>query len=86
MSNAILSLSNATIIQGNRTVLNAVDFEVIAGEFVFLIGKTGSGKSSLIKTLYGDLPLDMGEGQIAGYNLAQLKNKDIPFLLSLIHI
>ena len=80
MSNAILSLSNATIIQGNRTVLNAVDFEVSAGEFVFLIGKTGSGKSSLIKTLYGDLPLDMGEGQIAGYNLAQLKNKDIPFL------
>ena len=80
MSKAILSLSQAQIVQGDRPVLNGVDFEVSSGEFVFLIGKTGSGKSSLIKTLYGDLPLQIGEGQIVGHNLSQLKDKEIPHL------
>jgi cell division transport system ATP-binding protein len=80
MANAILSFTKAQIKQGNKIVLSDVDLTVHSGEFVFLIGKTGSGKSSLIKTLYGDLNLDNGQGQITGYDLAALKEKQIPQL------
>ena len=78
MQHAILSFSKAVIKQGENTVLKNIDLVVHPGDFVFLIGKTGSGKSSLIKTLYGDLNLESGQGQIVGYNLNKLKEKQIP--------
>ena len=80
MQHAILSFSKAAIKQGENTVLKDIDLVVHPGDFVFLIGKTGSGKSSLIKTLYGDLNLESGQGQIVGYNLNKLKEKQIPHL------
>ena len=80
MQHAILSFSKAAIKQGENTVLKDIDLVVHPGDFVFLIGKTGSGKSSLIKTLYGDLNLESGQGQIVGYNLNKLKEKQIPNL------
>ena len=80
MQHAILSFSKAAIKQGENTVLKDIDLIVHPGDFVFLIGKTGSGKSSLIKTLYGDLNLESGQGQIVGYNLNKLKEKQIPHL------
>ncbi|MBT0608845.1 cell division ATP-binding protein FtsE [Aequorivita echinoideorum] len=80
MSQPVLALSNASIFQGENMVLSDVSVSVEKGEFVYLIGKTGTGKSSFMKTLYGDLPLQEGEGNIVGYDLATLKEKDIPFL------
>ena len=80
MPNTVLELKNASIYQGDSLVLSNVNVEVNKGDFVYLIGKTGSGKSSFMKTLYGDLPLTEGEGHIVEYNLKTLKEKDIPFL------
>lgn len=80
MSETILHLKDASIYQGESLVLSAVNVEIHKGEFVYLIGKTGTGKSSFMKTLYGDLPLKDGEGAIVDYNLKTLKEKDIPFL------
>lgn len=80
MSQPILSLNEAAIFQQENLVLNDVSLEIRAGEFVYLIGKTGSGKSSLIKTLYADLPLRKGLGQIVGFSLKNLDEKQIPFL------
>ncbi len=80
MSNSVLSLKDASIYQGNSLVLSEVNVDINKGEFVYLIGKTGSGKSSFMKTLYGDLQLNEGEGAIVDYNLRTLKEKDIPFL------
>lgn len=80
MSDTILTLTNAAIFQKESLVLNEVSLDVKKGEFVFLIGKTGSGKSSFMKTLYGDLPLQQGEGSIVDFNLKTLKENDIPFL------
>ena len=80
MSQSILSLSNSQIFQRENLVLSNVNLSINKGEFVYLIGKTGSGKSSLMKTLYGDLPLEKGTGSIVGYNLNTLKEKEIPFL------
>ena len=80
MSEIILSLQNASINQENNRVLSNVNLEVKRGEFLYLIGKTGSGKSSFLKTLYGDLSLLDGEGSIVDYDLRKLKEKDIPYL------
>lgn len=79
-SNKILSLQNASIFQRESLILSDVSVSIDKGEFVYLIGKTGTGKSSFMKTLYGDLPLQKGEGHIVGYDLPTLKEKDIPFL------
>lgn len=80
MSQPILYLRNAEIFQREKLILSNVNVSVEKGEFVYLIGKTGTGKSSFMKTLYGDLPLKSGEGAIVGYDLPSLKEKDIPFL------
>jgi cell division transport system ATP-binding protein len=80
MSQPVLSLRNVNIYQDDRIILNNVNLEVNHGEFLYIIGKTGSGKSSLMKTLYADLSLKEGEGNIVDYNLAKLKESDIPFL------
>ncbi|MDN3725172.1 ATP-binding cassette domain-containing protein [Aequorivita sp. SDUM287046] len=80
MSDTVLFLKDASIFQGENLVLSDVSVSVEKGEFVYLIGKTGTGKSSFMKTLYGDLPLQKGEGEIVGYDLATLKENDIPFL------
>ncbi|GEL09496.1 cell division transport system ATP-binding protein [Flavobacterium glycines] len=80
MSQAVLSLKNATIYQGDKEILSNVNLEVNHGEFLYIIGKTGSGKSSLMKTLYADLPLTIGTGHIVDFDLETLKENDIPFL------
>jgi cell division transport system ATP-binding protein len=76
----VLSMTQATIFQGENPVLSDVSFSVEQHEFVFLIGRTGSGKSSLLKTLYADLPLQSGLAEVVGYSLSQIKNKEVPFL------
>lgn len=78
--NKIVSLKEAQIYQGKTLVLKNVSIEVNAGEFVYLIGKTGSGKSSLLKTLYGSLPLKEGQGEVAGFDLCRLSWKTVPHL------
>ncbi|MGG7036023.1 MAG: cell division ATP-binding protein FtsE [Flavobacterium sp.] len=80
MPETVLSLKNVTIYQENSVILSHVNLEVQEGEFLYIIGKTGTGKSSFMKTLYGDLLLTEGEGKIVGYDLANLKENDIPFL------
>jgi len=80
MQNAIVTLDKATIINEKNVIFSEINFNVGIGEFVFLIGKTGSGKSSLLKVLYGDLPLSDGHGAIVGYDLKQLKDRNIPLL------
>lgn len=76
----VLSMTQATIFQGENPVLTDVNFAVEKHEFVFLIGRTGSGKSSLLKTLYADLPLKSGHAEVVGYNLSKIKNKEVPYL------
>jgi cell division transport system ATP-binding protein len=80
MSDTVLSLQNVTIYQEKKVILSDINLSVNHGEFIYIIGKTGSGKSSFMKTLYGDLSLTDGEGTIVGYDLAGLKDDDIPFL------
>lgn len=80
MTEALLSLEEASIFQDQNLILNNVNLTVKKGEFVYLIGKTGSGKSSLLKTLYGELELKNGQGQIVGIDLNKLKESEIPFL------
>lgn len=80
MANRVLHLKDASIYQRESLILSDVNVEVEKGEFVYLIGKTGTGKSSFMKTLYGDLPLTEGEGDIVGFDLPSLRERDIPFL------
>lgn len=77
---AIIEISKASVFQKNILILSNVNITINKGEFVYLIGKTGTGKSSLLKMLYADLPLNDGEASIAGFNLKNIKNKDIPFV------
>ncbi len=79
-SEVLISIRDASIFQHDNLVLEHVNIEIKKGEFVYLIGKTGSGKSSLLRTLYADLPLRAGEAEIAGFSIHQLKNREIPFL------
>ncbi|WP_158841295.1 cell division ATP-binding protein FtsE [Polaribacter sp. L3A8] len=80
MENPVLFLENAEIYQRENLVLSKVNLSIQKGEFYYLIGKTGSGKSSLLKTLYGDLTLQKGAGSIVDFDLKKLKENDIPFL------
>lgn len=80
MSQTILDLSGISIYQGKNLILSNIDLRITPGEFVYLIGKTGSGKSSFIKTLYADLPLTEGSGTVVDFDLRDLKENKIPFL------
>jgi cell division transport system ATP-binding protein len=80
MAEAIIDVRNANIYQGENLVLQDVNLTVNKGEFVYLVGKTGTGKSSLLKTLYGELSLKEGEATVAGYNIRQLTWKTVPYL------
>ena len=76
----VIRLKSAKIAQKNFTVLNDVNLNIKKGRFCYLIGKTGSGKSSLLKTLYGHIPLSAGDGNVAGFDLAKLRMSDVPNL------
>ena len=80
MDTPIVEICNANIYQNKNLVLSDVNLSVQKGQFIYLIGRTGSGKSSLLKTLYGDLELTEGTGKVAGYDLRNLKRNDLPFL------
>jgi cell division transport system ATP-binding protein len=79
-SDPVVRVTDASIFQDQHTVLGNINFEIEKGEFVFLVGRTGSGKSSLLKTLYADLPLRLGDVRIAGHNIRGIKNSDVPLL------
>jgi cell division transport system ATP-binding protein len=76
----VIRINDAHIFQDQNTILSDLNFEIEKGEFVFLVGKTGSGKSSLLKTLYADLPLRLGDIQVAGFNMRAIKSSQVPML------
>ncbi len=80
IGNSVIKLQGVDVYQQKHLVLNNVNLHVDKGEFVFLIGQTGSGKSSLLKIIYGDLHIGNGEGHVAGFDLKKLAEKDVPFL------
>jgi len=80
MAEVIAELKQANIYQSNTLILGDVNISVNKSEFVYLVGKTGTGKSSLLKTLYGDLPLKEGEGLVVGFNLKEMTWKKVPYL------
>ncbi len=78
--NVVIALTNLFIYQKNILILSDVNLAIEEGQFVYLVGKTGTGKSSLLKTLYAELPVVEGEAVVAGYDLTKIKQKEIPFL------
>src|SRR5215813_7218151 len=80
MAEPIIELRHANIYQGTNLILQDVNLTIEKGQFVYLVGKTGTGKSSLLKTLYGDLLLKEGDGQVAGFNLREMDWKKVPYL------
>ncbi|MFP5041800.1 cell division ATP-binding protein FtsE [Parasediminibacterium sp. JCM 36343] len=80
MAETVISLENVNIFQGQNLILQDVNFTVEKGEFVYLVGKTGTGKSSLLKTLYGELSLQEGKASVVGFDLSDMDWKKVPFL------
>lgn len=80
MSQPVLFLRDVSIYQGDRAILSNINLEVNHGEFIYIIGKTGSGKSSFMRTLYADIPLTTGQGSIVDFDLTSLKDDKIPYL------
>ena len=80
INDSVIEFKNATIYQGEVPVISNLNLALHKGEFVYLLGKTGSGKSSLLKTIYGDITLTAGTGEVSGFKLQSLKRKEIPFL------
>jgi cell division transport system ATP-binding protein len=80
MAEPVVIVNNANIYQGTNLILQNVNFTVNKGEFVYLVGKTGTGKSSLLKTLYGELPLKEGSATVAGFDIKQMTWKKVPYL------
>jgi cell division transport system ATP-binding protein len=79
-NNPIIQLQDINVFQQDHLVLSGVTLAINKGEFVFLIGQTGSGKSSLLKTIYGDLKISQGTGEVVGYSLTTIKEKEVPFM------
>jgi cell division transport system ATP-binding protein len=79
-SDPVVRVKEASIFQDHNTVLGDINFEIDKGEFIFLIGRTGSGKSSLLKTLYADLPLRLGDISVAGFSIREIKSNQVPLL------
>ena len=79
-SEEILTLKDVAIYQSNRLILHNINLNISNGEFIYLVGKTGSGKSSLFETLYADIPLKKGTAEIVGFNLSKIQEKEIPIL------
>lgn len=79
-SDPVVRVKEASIFQEHSSVLSNISFEIEKGEFVFIVGRTGSGKSSLLKTLYADLPLRLGDISVAGFNIRELKSGQVPLL------
>ena len=79
-SDSVIHYRDVSVFQKETLVLSGVSFKVVKGEFVYIIGKTGSGKSSLLKTMYGDLPVQQGEAKVVDYDLKKLKTREVPYL------
>lgn len=80
MGTPVISFKNADIVNGESTVIYGLDLDIHAGDFVYIVGKVGTGKTSIIRTMIAENPLAKGQGEVCGYNLAGIKDKDIPFL------
>ena len=80
MGTPVISFKNADIVNGEATVIYGLDMDIHAGDFVYIVGKVGTGKTSIIRTMIAENPLVKGQGEVCGYNLAGIKDKEIPYL------
>lgn len=80
MDTPLISFKNADIVNGEATVIYGLDLDIHAGDFVYIVGKVGTGKTSIIRTMIAENPLTKGKGEICGYNLVGIRDKDIPYL------